>query len=189
MAQWQRVGFQTRRLGVRIPLPSLLFFFLYVILYNICELGLVGYDGCLTRSRSWVRFPELVFFIFYKKKKGTTGIEPVTAGSAIPCSTTELRTLFFLFLKKKKIYNTPTVTGLEPATAGFEVQRAIHCATRSYIYIFKNNTKKSRWRESNSRPSPYKGDAITTMLHRLANCLEWDSNPRLRREWNLSPPP
>ena len=24
--------------------------------------------------------------------KGTTGVEPVTAGSAIPCSTTELRT-------------------------------------------------------------------------------------------------
>ena len=27
MAQWQRVGFQTQRLGVRIPLASYLFFF------------------------------------------------------------------------------------------------------------------------------------------------------------------
>ena len=27
MAQWQRVGFQTQRLGVRIPLASHIFFF------------------------------------------------------------------------------------------------------------------------------------------------------------------
>jgi hypothetical protein len=27
MAQWQRVGFQTRRLGVRFPLGSFFFFF------------------------------------------------------------------------------------------------------------------------------------------------------------------
>ena len=30
-------------------------------------------------------------------------------------------------------YKYTTETGLEPATAGFEVQRAIHCATRSLI--------------------------------------------------------
>ena len=29
MAQWQRVGFQTQRLGVRIPLASYIFFFIW----------------------------------------------------------------------------------------------------------------------------------------------------------------
>ena len=56
---------------------------------------------------------NLIFFLL-KKKQGTTGFEPVTAGSAIPCSTTELCTRWFFvgncvtwvekkFLKKKKI--------------------------------------------------------------------------------------
>ncbi len=38
--------------------------------------------------------------------------------------------------KKKKCGKKfePIVTGLEPATAGFEVQRAIHCATRSTMW-------------------------------------------------------
>ena len=51
---WQRVGFQTRRLGVRLPLAS-------IPMYAFdCELGLVGYDNCLTRNGSRVRFSELV---------------------------------------------------------------------------------------------------------------------------------
>ena len=31
MAQWQRVGFQTQRLGVRIPLASHFFLFFFVV--------------------------------------------------------------------------------------------------------------------------------------------------------------
>ncbi len=34
----------------------------------ICELGLVGYDDCFTRSRSRVRFSELVSYIYLKYK-------------------------------------------------------------------------------------------------------------------------
>ena len=34
-----------------------------------------------------------IYEITTKNYKGTTGFEPVTAGSAIPCSTTELCTL------------------------------------------------------------------------------------------------
>ena len=82
-----------------------------------------------------------------------TGIEPATIGSAIPCSTTELRTQVEVIIEsrlenderaegfepptcwlhntiqqnKKTEYNriTITLTGFEPATVGFEVQRAI----------------------------------------------------------------
>ena len=37
-----------------------------------------------------------------------------------------------MLIFNKKIKNKKKiVTGFEPATAGFEVQRAIHCATRS----------------------------------------------------------
>ena len=28
------------------------------------------------------------------------------------------------------------LTGLEPATVGFEVQRAVHCATRAQLVVF-----------------------------------------------------
>ncbi len=62
--------------------------------------------------------------IYINKKKGVTGIEPATIGSAIPCSTTELHTLYIYYIKKK-IYIYTTVTGFEPATARFEVWRAI----------------------------------------------------------------
>jgi hypothetical protein len=68
---WQRVGFQIRRLGVQIPLASLLY---------LCELGLVGYDDCLTRSRSRVQFSELVHYYYYyyiikfRKINGVNGL-------------------------------------------------------------------------------------------------------------------
>ena len=40
-------------------------------------LGLVGYDDCLTRSRSWVRFPELVLsFMFYILGQWSSGMIP-----------------------------------------------------------------------------------------------------------------
>ena len=48
MAQWQRVGFQTQRLGVRIPLASHLFF------------GFLMYDDTLkikTKCRNWESHP------------------------------------------------------------------------------------------------------------------------------------
>ena len=32
--------------------------------------------------------------------------------------------------------HTTLLTGLEPATVGFEVQRAIHCATRAQLIVF-----------------------------------------------------
>ncbi len=43
---------------------------------------------------------NLLFLLICTKQKGVTGIEPATMGSAIPCSTTELRThisFFFFF--------------------------------------------------------------------------------------------
>ena len=72
----------------------------------------------------------------------------MTIGSAIPCSTTELRTLvslshyiaatrdrteglqiFSLTLSQLSYSGTRTPrAGLEPATPGLEVQCAIHCA-------------------------------------------------------------
>ena len=49
----------------------------------------------------------IILYCYEKKKKkkieGTTGFEPVTSGSAIPCSAAELRThLEMLNIKKKK---------------------------------------------------------------------------------------
>ena len=79
---WQRVGFQTRRLGVRLPLASLQFHFFLTfcrVLHNsgnapLCELGLVGYDNCLTRNGSRVRFSELVHnFTFFHISSIYTG--------------------------------------------------------------------------------------------------------------------
>ncbi len=70
MAQRQRVGFQTRRLGVQIPLVSIVHIY-------ICGLGLVGYDDCLTRSRSRVRFSEPVNifkYIYTKMAQWSSGM-------------------------------------------------------------------------------------------------------------------
>ena len=75
MAQRQRVGFQTRRLGVQIPLASKNILFIFKINFYLLflkgGLGLVGYDDCLTRSRSRVRFSEAVQLLinFLKIKK------------------------------------------------------------------------------------------------------------------------
>ena len=47
--------------------------------------------------------------------------------------------------------------GVEPTTPSLRSLCNNHYATRA---------NHSRWRDSNSRPSAYKADAITTMLHR-----------------------
>ena len=104
--------------------------------------------------------------------KGATGIEPATIGSAIPCSTTELHTQF-ICVTVNLCSQTTTLTGFEPATVGFEVQRAIqlrHKVTVIRSYDNKNllrTSANSRRRDSNSRPPAYKAGAITTMLLRL----------------------
>ena len=72
--------------------------------------------------------------------EGVTGIEPATIGSAIPCSTTELRTRFVV----QKKWTITTVTGLEPVTAGSEVQRAIQL--RHTVSQFENVAADSETR-------------------------------------------
>lgn len=76
---------------------------------------------------------------------------------------------FFLFFFFSNLIKKTTVTGLEPATPGFEVQCAIQLRyTVNYKKMNRSEMNRtSRWRESNSRPPAYKAGAITTMLHRL----------------------
>lgn len=65
----------------------------------------------------------------------------MTTEFTVPALPTELRwvicPLALFKSKKQNGSNKTTVTGLEPATAGSEVQRAIHCATRSVAVLTK----------------------------------------------------
>ncbi len=54
MAQWQRVGFQTRRLGVRFPLRSFSIFFLIFGLFFVVVVVVWVEVGGETRVSEWL---------------------------------------------------------------------------------------------------------------------------------------
>lgn len=92
---------------------SVSFNFSFRLFVFLCGLGLVGYDVCFTRRRSWVRFPELVhifclfylfFFLFSTCKSANSSVVRIPRcqrggpGSIPGWRTFDYSALFFSFL-------------------------------------------------------------------------------------------
>ena len=104
------------------------------------------------------------------KKEGATGVEPATAGSAIPCSATELHAHSLQYYETSLVFidsvhvcrqNKMPPPGIEPGTLRLWDLRATNCATEACTIEtnvctfsgFNDNTKLlHRWDSQQESP-------------------------------------
>ena len=72
--------------------------------------------------------------------KGVTGIEPATIGSAIPCSTTELRTQLIVMFQLRVKQTRQPWRDSNPQPLDSKSNALSNCATRSAIHLIYTPT-------------------------------------------------